>query len=143
QQCSGAILVVQIGLPNLGPCSLIEGDDAAVLLRGEHYAIGNVYTTICPSTGILGGDVRDVLPQDTARLGVQGEDVHGAGRDIHDAVAHHGCGFLRLLQIEARAVQACEPGAFEVLDVVRGDLGQRGVARVAPVATRHRPVLAC
>ena len=70
---------------------------------------------------ILGSMLREVLPEDLARLDGQREHVVGARDDVDDAVVDDRLRFARILRRDAGAVQMRAPNALELRHVAAVD----------------------
>ncbi len=122
----------------------VERHEGAVELAEKHLAVGDRDAAVGPAAAHRGDvlvDARAMLPDERAGLGIERVDVVVAGREIHDAVLHDRRALHRIFGADARA-EIDHPGGLEGLDVVAVDLGERGIARVAPVAADGEPLLA-
>ncbi len=134
----------ELGSPDLLAGLDVEGNEIAVELAEKNLAIPHRNAAVVPAAADCRNvllDARAVLPYERTGLAVEREHVVIAGGNVEDAVFDDRSAFKRILLAEARA-QVRHPGALEVLDVVAVDLGQRRIARVAPIAANREPVLA-
>ncbi len=82
-----------------------------------------------------------VLPQNTAGLHTDCENVIGSCNDIDDTFMNDRLGLARILGVHRRTVQPSPPDSFQVHDVLAIDLGQRRVVLVEEVASALEPAI--